>query len=114
MFEHQTQSQQLSLTFTLKIEEIFEALETVDMYMTPSDSIIKPISNRNFGNTYHHKNGPNQCEYTHQKKVKSTNTETLDNSTNSETLVNTINKLILVNSINPDPFKYQVPNQSHT
>ena len=67
MFEHQTQSQQLSLTFTLKIEEIFEALETVDIYMTPSDSMIKPIANRNFGNTYHHKNGPNQCEYTHQK-----------------------------------------------
>ena len=35
-FELQTQSQQLSLTFTPKIEEIFEILETADIDMNPS------------------------------------------------------------------------------
>ena len=34
-FEIQPQSQQLSLTFTPKIEEIFEALYTADVYMNP-------------------------------------------------------------------------------
>ena len=35
-FERQPQIQQLSLTFTPKIGEIFETLETVDLNMTPS------------------------------------------------------------------------------
>ena len=65
-FEHQPQSQQLSLTFTPKIEEIFESLETSDIDITPSHSIIEPIVNRNFGNIFQHHNGPNQFQNKHK------------------------------------------------
>ena len=39
-FERLSQSQQLSNTFTPKIEEFFETIETEDLYMTSSHSII--------------------------------------------------------------------------
>ena len=39
-FELQPQIQQLSLTFNPKIEEIFETLETADIDMNPSHSMI--------------------------------------------------------------------------
>ena len=39
-FERQPQIQQLSLTFTPEIEEILETLDTLDIGMTPSHSII--------------------------------------------------------------------------
>ena len=63
MFEPHTQRQQLSLTFTPKIEEIFETLETADIYTTPSHSIIETIFNRNFGNRFQHQNVPNHCQH---------------------------------------------------
>ena len=47
--------------------------------MSKSHSIIELIGNRNFGNIFHHQNGPNQCQ--HRIIIK------------------------LVKSINPDPFK---------
>ena len=58
-FERQPQIQHLSLTFSPIIEEIFETLETADIDMTPYHSMIEPIVNRNFGNTFQHQNGPN-------------------------------------------------------
>ena len=42
------------------MELIFETLETSDIDMNPYQSIIEPIVNRYFGNTFHHKNGPNK------------------------------------------------------
>ena len=65
-FERLSQSQQLSNTFTPKIEEFFETLETEDLYMTSSHSIIEPISNQSFVNTFKDHNGPNQHQHTHK------------------------------------------------
>ena len=65
-FERQPQSQQLPLPFTPKIEEIYEILETSDLYMTPSHSMIEPIVRRNFVNTLHYHNVPNQRQPAHK------------------------------------------------
>ena len=65
-FKRQTQIQKISLTFTPKIEEIFETLETSDIYMTIFHSIIEPIVNRNFLNTFQHQTGTNQRQKTHK------------------------------------------------
>ena len=51
-FEHQPQILQLSFTLTLNIEDIFEILETEDIVINPSHSIIETIINSNFGNTF--------------------------------------------------------------
>ena len=95
------------------MEETFETLETADIDMHPSKSIIEPIVNSNFGNILKHQNGKNQHQRTHKKTVRSTNIETLDKITSTETLVNSINKEILVNSINPCPSKYPGHHQYH-
>ena len=34
--------------------------------MNPYQSMVDPIVNRNFGNTFYHQNGPNQCQYTNK------------------------------------------------
>ena len=65
-FESQPQSYQLSITFTPSMEIIFETLETVDINMNPYHLMIKPIVNRNFGNTLHHQNGSNQRQPTNK------------------------------------------------
>ena len=65
-FEYHSQSQKLSMTFTPIIEEVFKTLETADIDMTPSHSMIEPIVNRNFGNTLQYQNGPNQLQHTHK------------------------------------------------
>ena len=65
-FESYPQIQQLSLTFTPKIEEIFKTPETSDIDMTPSHSIIEPVVNNNFGNTFQHQNGTNQIQHTYK------------------------------------------------
>ena len=41
------------------MENIFETLEIADVEINPSCSIIKPIVNRDFGNTFNYQNGPN-------------------------------------------------------
>ena len=69
-FERHPKIQQLSLTFTPKIEEMFETIEIVEIDMTLSHSIIEPIVNRNFDNTFQHKNEPNQRKYTHKNTSK--------------------------------------------
>ena len=53
-FECQPQSDQLSIILTPSIELIFKNLETSDIEMNPSHSIIEPIVNRKSGNTFHH------------------------------------------------------------
>ena len=63
MFEPHTQRQQLSLTFTPKIEEIFDTLDTSDIYMTPYHSIIELISTGILANKSQHQNGPNQLHF---------------------------------------------------
>ena len=55
-FERQPQSEQLSIIFNPPMEEIFVILETADIEMNPSHSIIEPIFNRNSGNTFQHQN----------------------------------------------------------
>ena len=67
--------------------------------------MIEPIVNRNFGNTFHHQNGPNQSQQTKKIPVSNNNTSPLDNSISTETLTKNINIDILANSINPYPSK---------
>ena len=73
------------------MELIFENLETEDIEMNPYHSMIEPIVNRNFGNKFHHHNGPNKRQHTNnilsQKYQHST---TRDNSISTETLANNI------------------------
>ena len=65
-FGRQPQSDQLSIIFTPKVEEIFETLETADIDMYPSHSMIEPIVKNNFENTFQHQNGPNRRQHTHK------------------------------------------------
>ena len=65
-FEGHPQSEQLSIIFNPSMELKFETLETSYIDMNPSNSIIEPIVKRNFGNTFHHHNGPNQRQYTNK------------------------------------------------
>ena len=62
-FERLPQIQQLSTTFNPTIEEVFETLDTADIDMSSSHSMIKPIVNHNFGNKFQHHNGPNQRQH---------------------------------------------------
>ena len=66
-FERQPQSEQFSIIFTPPMELIFETTDTDDIEMNPSHSMIDPIVIRNFGNKFHHKNGPNQCQHINKK-----------------------------------------------
>ena len=95
-FELQPQIQKLFIKLNPAVEEVFETLETLDIDMTPYHSMIEPISNRNFGNTFQHQNGQNQRQHTHKKT--SNNIETIVNST----------------SINPYPFRDTGPHTYHT
>ena len=65
-FERQPQSNQLYLTFTPKLEEIFETIETADININSYQSLIEPIIDRNFKNTFQHHNGPNKRQHTHK------------------------------------------------
>ena len=66
-FERQPQSNQLSIIFTPSMELIFETLETADIDSNPPNSIIEPIVKSNFGNTFHHQNGPDQRQHINNK-----------------------------------------------
>ena len=55
---------QLSTTFTPTPEEVFETLYTAYIGIKSSHSIIEPIVNRNFWNTFQRQNGPNQHQHT--------------------------------------------------
>ena len=55
--------------FHFIIEEVFETLETVGVYMSTAHYIIDPIVNRNFVNTFHHLSGPNQRQHFHKIQV---------------------------------------------
>ena len=82
-FELHPQIQQLFLSFTPKMEEIFETLETADIYMNPSHSIIKAFST---GILEIHSNiRMDQISVNSPTKtpVNSNNTETLVNLTNT-------------------------------
>ena len=65
-FKRMPQKHQFPTTLHFKIEEVFLTLDTYDVYMSTDHSMIDPIVNRNFGNTFHHQNGPNQCQYVHK------------------------------------------------
>ena len=65
-FERQPQSKQLPLTFTLKMEEIFETLEAAYIDINPLHSVIESIFNRNLGNKFQHHNVPNQRQRIHK------------------------------------------------
>ena len=85
-FECLPKRQQLSTIFNYTIEEVSETLKIVYVDMSTAHSMIEPIVNRNFGNTFHHQNGPNQCRHINKK---------------------------IVNSINIEPINFQRPHQLH-
>ena len=53
-FERLPQIHQLSTTFTSTIEEVFETLDTAYINMISLNSMIEPIVNHIFGNTFQH------------------------------------------------------------
>ena len=65
-FEYHLQSYQLYIIFTPSMGGISENIETSDIYMNPSHSIIGAIFNSSFGNTLQHQNGPNQRQHTNK------------------------------------------------
>ena len=65
-FEQLPQRHKLSTTFKSKIEGFFETLYTADVDMSTDHSMIYPIVNRNFGDTFHNHNGPNQRQHIHK------------------------------------------------
>ena len=113
-FERHPQSDQLFIIFTHSIELIFLTLETALIDMNPLHSMIDPIVNKNFGNKFHHQNGPNQRQHTKNISASNTITSPLDNSISTETLVNNVSIDILVNNINQDHPKDIEHLQSHT
>ena len=60
------QINQLSTMLHSTTEEVFETLETEDIDISTAHSMIDSIVNRNFGNTFHHQNGPNQGQRVHK------------------------------------------------
>ena len=62
-FERLPQIHKIFTIFTSTIEEVFETLETADLDIPTSHSIIEPTVNRNFDNTFQHHNGPNQRQH---------------------------------------------------
>ena len=60
------QSDQIKHTFDKSIEHTFETLDTAEIYMNTYHSMIEPIINRNFGNTFHHHNGKNKRQHTNK------------------------------------------------
>ena len=69
-FDHQLQSNQLSITLSPSMKLIFETLEIADVDMNPSHSMIVLFINRNYGNTFQHQNGPNHHQNTHKHSSK--------------------------------------------
>ena len=65
-FEHKQKSDQLSITLTPSMEGIFETTGTADIDINPSHSMIEPILNRKFGNTFYHQNGQNKHQHTNK------------------------------------------------
>ena len=49
-FERLPQRHQISTTVHFTIEEVFETLESVDIYMSKYHSMIDPVVNKNFEN----------------------------------------------------------------
>ena len=65
-FEILTKRHQLSTIFQSTIEEVFETLEKENLDLSTSHSIIEPIVNQDYGNTFHHQNGPNHLQPIHK------------------------------------------------
>ena len=65
-FERLPQIHQLFTIFNSTIEKFLKTLETADIDMTKSHSIIGPIVNRNLGNTFQHQNKQNQRQHIHK------------------------------------------------
>ena len=86
-FEPLPQIHQISTILNSKIEEVFETPETADVETSTAHYMIESIVNPNFGNKFHHQNGPNQRQNIHKTLVK---------------------------IINPDSIKYKVTNKLHT
>ena len=57
---------QLSTTFQFTIEDVFRNIETTYVDISKAHSIIETIVNINFGNKFHHQNGPNQRQHIHK------------------------------------------------
>ena len=65
-FERPQQSNQLYDIFLPSMEYIFYNLKTADIEINTSHSMIELIVNRNFVDTFHHNNVPNQHQRTNQ------------------------------------------------
>ena len=52
------------------VEEVFETLETAYLDKSTDHSMIEPIVNWNFGNTFKYQNGPNQSQHIHKNTSK--------------------------------------------
>ena len=59
-FEWLPQRHQIFTTFHFINEEVFETLETANVGISKAHSVIFPIFDRNFVNTFHLQNGPHQ------------------------------------------------------
>ena len=53
-FERLPQRHQVSTTFNSTIEEVFETLETADVYMSTAHYVIETIFNQSSGNVFQH------------------------------------------------------------
>ena len=62
-FEHITKKNQHYTIFT-------STIDTVDVDMTTSHSIIEPMVNQNFGNTFQQLNGPDQRQHIHKNTTQ--------------------------------------------
>ena len=69
-FECNKHRHQLSTIFQHTIREFFETLDTEDVYMSTSHSMIDHIINRNFVNTFHRQNVPDQLQHFHKQTGK--------------------------------------------
>ena len=68
--ERLPQRHQLSTIFKYTIGEVLETIETEDVDTSTSRSIIEPILNHNFDNTFQHQNGPNQRQHIHKNTIQ--------------------------------------------
>ena len=67
-FERKSQEHKLSNKFQFTTEEVFETLDIVYINARTAhySTIIEPIVNKNYGNTFHHQNIPNQLQHIHK------------------------------------------------
>ena len=69
-FERLPQRHQIYTKSQSTIREAFETIKTAYVEMSIAHSMIDPIFNIHFGNTFHHRNGKNQRQHIHKNTSK--------------------------------------------